>query len=199
MRGLDEAGANGVAADATVAEFNRNRPGKHVAGPFGRIIQHLIRRRVDRRDRGGADNRPLARRQHERQHGAGDQIHAFHIHIEQEVPVLFGGLQKGFDDDGSGMVEQHIDRPQPVGNRRYRPVNIHRAADIGGGKDCRETRRHQFFRQGFTPDSIAVDDPNRRPFGREQPRGGGPTATGTAGNHRNFSCQTHGHPPLSLA
>jgi len=58
VRGFDEAGADGVAADAPVAEFNGDGAGKHIDGTLGGVIEHLHRGAGHGRDRRGADDRP---------------------------------------------------------------------------------------------------------------------------------------------
>ena len=51
VRGFDEAGAEGVAADAPVAEFHGDGAGEHVDRALGGVIQHLHRGAGHGRDR----------------------------------------------------------------------------------------------------------------------------------------------------
>ena len=194
MRCFDKARTDRVAANAPVAKLYRNGAGKHVTRAFGGIIQNLHRRRIHRRNRRRAHNRPAARPNHPRQNGARHQIHAFDIHIEQKVPIRFFGVQKRFDHNSAGMIEQHghhAKRRRHLCNRR---VNLGFHRYICRSEHHPMTCRRQRRRQRLTPQDIPVYHPHSGTLCREQPDRSRPAAPRPARHNRHFSLE-----PVHLA
>ncbi|CAM2156246.1 hypothetical protein PT2222_370064 [Paraburkholderia tropica] len=180
VRRANEARRDGVAADAALAIFDRERAREHMAGALGGVVQHFAGRRAHGGNRRRANDRTRRFFQHLRQDRLRHQIHAFDVHGHEPVPFVFFDIEERFDDQRARVIEQHVGGAEGFARGGNGTRDVLFARDIGAKTGGAQTFVAQYRGERFGGVAVTVDDRDARTLPREQRRSGRAASSRTA-------------------
>jgi hypothetical protein len=93
---------------------------------------HAARRAAECRARRQVDNDPgPSSRNHRFGHSLRAEARALQINVENVIPVAFRHLQKQDAREHAGIVDQNVDRPEPLLDGRHHRLRLHDTRNVG--------------------------------------------------------------------
>ena len=152
---------------------------------LGGRVQRAVRRRQETQNRADVDDPTAALRSQIRQHLTGQPHQAEEVGVEQLLSLGDRTLLGGAEDPDSGVVDQNVDAPRPLDDRR------HGRGDRRGVGDVERDQLHARGRLGALRVAAGAED--LEAFRREGACDGLTDSRRDAGNqhHGRSLCHIH--------
>ena len=112
------------------------------------------------------------------------------VNGDQLLPIGRRGLEERLEDIPSGIIDEHVDRPERRGHAGYRGADPFVIGNVAGESGGLSTLRCDRRDSAFGRRKVDVEDRNICTLSRKTPAGRAADATTAAGHDDHFRAQS---------